>query len=179
MFKSSLRLSVCFFLSFLSLSCAADTAVNNVYQDGITLTITNKIFDKKAHKIQNCPKAQTPCIIDGKIFYGGNGLLPKVEVASLVFSQNGKKVYLDVSSIYDTGVTNSNIKKYISIERWSSSYRIVGYLGAGEDKGDGGDEPYIAHWLVMPNGSVRNHLGDYESLVSLVFKVNKDFNISQ
>ena len=177
MFKSSLRLSVFFALSFLSLSCHADTAVNNVYQDGITLTITNKPFDKKAHKIHNC--SNKPCIIDGKIFYGGNGLLPKEEVASLVFSQKGKKVYLDVSSIYDTGVTNSNIKKYISIERWSSSYRIVGYFGAGEDKGDGGDELYIAHWLVMPNGSVRNHLGDYESLVSLVFKVNKDFNISQ
>ncbi len=89
MHKSILRLSAMFFLFALSLAGNVGATENNFYQDGITLTITNKPFDKKAHKIHNC--SNTPCIIDEKIFYGGNGKLPKMEVESLVFSQNGKK----------------------------------------------------------------------------------------
>lgn len=171
MYKTAIWLSSFYCMYAVSLPCGAAPAVDNVYQDGITLTITNKPFDKKIHKIQNCGK--TPCIIDGKFFYGGDGNIPKTEVESLVFSKNGKTVKLDVSSMYDTGVNNENIKKHISVEPWlgGRSYRVVGYFGDGE-------EPYIVHWLVLPDGSVRNHIGDYESLVSLLFKVKQDFKIT-
>lgn len=168
MCKLTFRSCLVFVLFAMPLLGNADPMMSNTYPDRITLTITNKPFNVKSHKILNCPTK--PCIVDGKIFYGGNGELPKMEVESLVFSKGGKKVYLDVSSIFDTGVTNENIKKHISVEPWSGAYRVVGYFG-------GGDEPYIAHWLVMSDGSVRNHLSDYESLVSLLFKVKKDFNI--
>lgn len=177
MCNSAIRtLAICSML-FIPLSCTAESTTDNVYMDGITLTITNKPFVASAHKVFYCAEKSDyplkPCTIDGKLFYGGNGELPKTEVKSLVFSKNGKKVYLDTSSIFDTGVTNSNIKKHISIEPWSDAYRVVGYFGVNQ-------EPYIVHWLVLPEGgSVRNHLSDYESLVSLLYKVNKDFNIEE
>lgn len=168
-----LRLFVLCGLFVTSMACNAELAIDNLYRDGITLTITNKVFDANAHKIDYCGKA--PCIIDGNFFYGGKGKIPKMEVASLIFSINGKKINLDVSSMYDTGVTNKNIKKYISVEKWGSrSYRVVGYFGGDMDNDI---EPYIVHWLVLPEGSVRNHIGDYESLASLLYKVKQDFKI--
>ena len=177
MVKFLLRSITIINLLLWSMSCNAGSTVGNVYQDGIILTINNNVFDPKKHKIDYCSRKK-PCAIDGKIFYGGRGKIPKTEIKSLVFQKDGRKIYLDTSSMYNSGVTNSNIKKYISIERYHSktSYRIVGYFG-GDIKND--MEPYIAHWLVRPDGSVRNHLSDYESLVSLLFKVNKDFNIQE
>lgn len=176
MVKRILQLSIISSLLVLSLGCNAESAIDNKYQDGITLTITNKPFEPNKHTIQKC--TNSPCIIDGKIFYGGNGNIPKSEVASLVFSQEGKTVNLEVSSMYDSGITNANIKKYITIEPYfgKRSYRIVGYFG-GDMKND--IEPYIVHWLIVKNASVRNHIGDYESLTGLVYKVNEDFNIPQ
>lgn len=177
MYKSIIQISAICSLFVMPLSCSAESATNNAYMDGITLTITNKPFDSSAHKVVFCSERSDdppkPCIIDGKGFYGGNGELPKTEVESLIFSQNGKKIYLDTSSIFDTGVSNSNIKKHISVEPWSGAYRVVAYFGEVQ-------EPYIVHWLVMPKGgAVRNHLSDYESLVSLLYKVNKDFKIEE
>lgn len=169
---------LCGSIVFLTAS-NAESAVDNKYQEGITLTITNKPFDPKAHKIELCSDDGKPCIIDGKIFYGGNGEIPKMEVTSLVFSQHGKEIHLDVSSMYDGGITNSNIKKFISVQPYlvKNSYMIVGYFGDDKKKRI---SPYIAHWLVLsPKGSVRNHLGDYESLTGLVYKVNEDYNIPQ
>lgn len=169
--KSIMRTSILCCIFAMPLSCSAESATNNVYMDGITLTITNKPFEASAHKITNCPAK--PCLIDGKAFYGGNGETPRKELKSLVFSQNGKEIYLNTSSIFDTGVTNQNIKEHISVEPWSGAYRVVAYFGEVQ-------EPYIVQWLVMPEGgSVRNHISDYESLVSLLYKVNKDFNIEE
>lgn len=171
MYKSIIQIAAICSVFVMPLSCSADSAKDNVYMDGITLTITEKPFDASAHKIVNCP--EKPCLIDGKAFYGGNGETPKRELESLIFTQNGKKIHLDTSSIFDTGVTNKNIKKHISVEPWSGAYRVVAYFGEIQ-------EPYIVQWLVMPEGgSVRNHLSDYESLVSLLYKVNNDFKIEE
>ena len=57
-------------LSVLPVAQGVEPPVNNMYEDGITLTITNKPFDTKAHVIKKC--GETVCIIDGKLFYGGN-----------------------------------------------------------------------------------------------------------
>ena len=176
MYKTVMQISIFASLFMFSVTCNANQLENNKYLDGITLTITNKPFDSKTHKIDRCEGS--PCMIDGVIFYGGEGDLPKTEVESLIFSQNGKKIYLDVSAIYDTGVTNKNIKQHISVESWlgPNSYRVVGYFG-GDKKNK--IEPFIALWLVLPNGSVRNYIGYYESLVSLLFKVKQDFKLNK
>ena len=155
----------------------AETGKASSYPDGIKLAITNKIFTTGNHKIDYCGGVK-PCAIDGKLFYGGRGKIPKTQVTSLTFERNGKQFSLDVSSMYNSGVTNDNIHKYISVERYlgKHSYRVVGYFGGDMDKDI---EPYIVHWLVLPDGTVRNHISDYESLASLLFKVNEAFNITQ
>ena len=168
-FKTSIILA----LITVSLSCSADKSISADFTDGIKLTLITKPFDNKAHQVKRCGKRNIPCYIDGKIFYGGRGTLPNQEVVSLEFSRNGKNVNLDVSSIYNTGITQDNIKKRFNIQRYlgKNTYRVIGYFG-NEKK------PYIAHWLVKEDGSIRNHLSDYESLNSLMFEVKKDLKIS-
>jgi len=76
--------------------------------------------------------------------------------------------------MYDVEITKENIKKRFNVQRYlrKTSYRIIGYFGKSDE------EPYIGHWLVINDeSSVRNHLSDYESLVSLLFEVKKDHNM--
>ena len=155
-------------LSISSVAWGGEPPRNNMYEDGITLTITNKPFDTKAHVIKKC--GETVCIIDGKLFYGGNGNMPKNEVARLVFEKQGKKIALDVSSMYDSGVNNANIKQYVTVVSLGDGYEVTGYFGDGEDT-------YICQWLVTLQGSLRSHISSYETLVSLTTKVQKDFNL--
>lgn len=166
--KTSLILS----LVFTSLSCSADKSISGKYDDGITLTLTTKPFAESKHKVKRCGKRNIPCYIDGKIFYGGRGKLPTEEVISLVFEKDGKQQSLDISSIYNTGITKNNIAKRFNVQRYlgKNTYRVIGYFGPVK-------RPYIAHWLVRENGSIRNHLSDFESLNSLMFEVKKDLGI--
>jgi hypothetical protein len=160
-----------FVLSLLtsSLACGGEPLPNNRYEDGITLTITSKPFDPKAHVVKKC--GETVCLIEGKLFYGGNGNMPKEEVTRLVFEQNGKKIFLDVSSMYDTGVNNANIKQHVSVLSLGDGYEVTGYFGDGEDT-------YICQWLVVPGGAIRSHISSYETLVSLTTKVQHDFGLT-
>ena len=98
--------------------------------------------------------------------------IPKEEVVSLAFSRNGKTISLDVSSVYNTGINQENISKRFNVQKYlgKNTYRVIGYFGSEK-------RPYIAHWLVKEDGSIRNHLSDYESLNSLMFEVKKDLGI--
>lgn len=146
--------------------------MNNKYEDGITLTITSKPFDPKAHVIEKC--GETVCVIDGKPVYGAYGKVPKQVVTSLIFKKDSRKVALDVSGMYNPNVNNSNIKKYVKITTWDKdSYWVTGYFSHD----DGDDDMYICHWLIMKNGSIRNYMGDYGALARLTEEVQKDFGI--
>jgi len=170
--KVILRINIFIYLTIATFACSAEISIGAKYIDGITLTVTNKSFDAKAHKIQKCDMDYI-CSIDDRIYYGNGGKIPKQEVSSLVFSQNGKQIYLDVSAMYESGITNKNIKERIKVQSWGSgSYRVITYLGKPKIL-------YIAQWLVWEGYSIRNHFSDYESLASLAFEVNKDFNIIQ
>ena len=165
---------------FLALSISSvvwgGELLNNKYEDGITLTITSKPFDAKAHVIKKCDEAV--CSIDGKFFYGGYGNIPKEEVTRLVFEKKGKKIALDVSSMYDSGVNNVNIKQYVKVVSWGGgAYRVTGYFSVGIGGDGDGDEIYICQWLVSPEGAIRNYIGGYETLVSLTTKVQEDFKL--
>ena len=103
-------------LSISSVVWGGEPPMNNVYEDGITLTITSKPFDAKAHVIKKSDG--TVYAIDGKIIYGGYGNIPKEEVTRLVFEKKGKKIALDVSSMYDSGVNNTNIKQHVTVISW-------------------------------------------------------------
>ncbi len=170
----SFKTSIIFSLLFSSLSCSADKSISADFTDGIKLILTTKPFDGKIHQVKRCGKRAIPCYIDGKIFYGGRGKLPKEEIVSLEFVRKGKRLNLDVSSIYNAEITQDNIKKRFNVQKYlgKNTYRVIGYFGVSKN-------PYVAHWLVKEDGSIRNHLSDYESLNSLMFEVKKDMNISQ
>lgn len=156
----------------VSLSCSADKKIAGDFDNGISLTLITKPFEQSSHKIGTCGKRQKPCSIDGTIFYGGKGKLPTEEVVGLKFKRNGTVVNLDTSSIFNPGIKVTNIKKRFTVQEYlgRNSYRVIGYFGEGKVS-------YIGHWLIVNNSSIRNHLSDYESLVSLLFEVKKDFGI--
>jgi hypothetical protein len=173
-----------------ALGSAGEPLMDNKYEDGVTLTITTKPFDPKAHKITKCKEtlcetekngkpvyymcSETICSIDGKPAYGTYGRIPKQEVASLIFEKNGKKISLDVSAMYNPNVNNTNIRRYIDVMPWhEGSYRVRGYFSHD----DGDDDTYICLWLVTPEGSIRNHISDYGSLVTLTTEAQKDFGL--
>ena len=156
-------------LSISSVVWGGEPPMNNVYEDGVTLTISNKPFDAKAHVIKKSDG--TVYAIDGKIIYGGNGTIPKEEVTRLVFEKQGKKIALDVSSMYDSGVNNANIKQHVKLVSWGGgAYRGTGYFSDGDDT-------YICQWLVLPDSAIRNYIGEYETLVSLTTKVQEDYKL--
>ena len=158
---------------FLALSISSvvwgGELLNNKYEDGITLTITSKPFDAKAHVIKKCDEAV--CSIDGKFFYGGYGNIPKEEVTRLVFEKKGKKIALDVSSMYDPGVTNANIQQHVTAYSWGwGNYTVTGYFSKGKAR-------YVCQWAIVKNSSsARTHISSFEELFSLESKMKKDFN---
>ena len=177
-------------LPISSAAWSGKPATDNVYEDGVTLTITTKPFNPKAHKITYCNEtlcetevngkpvyrmcSETICGIDGKPPYGTYGRIPKQEVTSLIFEKNGKKIALDVSGMYDPKVNNSNIKKYVQIAPWGSdTYQITGYFSHD----DGDDSMYICLWLIMQGkSSIRNYMGGFEALDDLAATAKKDLN---
>lgn len=188
----SSRLLPLFFLG-MSVSVIAtgkEPPPDNKYEDGITLTITSKPFDPKAHRLSKCKEKmlcqsekngqpeyymcnENICSVDGKPLYGANGKIPKQEVTSLIFEKNGKRVALDVSNMYNPNVNNSNIKKYIKVMPGpENSYQVTGYFSHN----DGDDSMYICLWQVSTEGSFRNYMGDFGSLHDLTERVAKDFN---
>ncbi len=171
--KMMFKISIIFAFLFSSISCSAENSISANFTAGIKLKLMTKSFDAKKHKIKKCGKRNIPCYIDGKVFYGGKGKLPKEEVVSLEFVRNGKRLKLNVSSIYNAGITQNNIKNRFNIQKYlgKNTYRVIGYFGPEK-------RPYIAQWLVKENGSIRNHLSDYESLNSLMFEVKKNLKLN-
>ena len=166
---------------------AQEPALDNQFEDGVTLTITTKPFDPKMHKIEKCGGElactaddgslkrceKNVCQIDGRPLYGAYGKMPKQEVTSLIFEKNGKKIALDVSGMYNPNVNNSNIKKYVQLTSWGKdSYEITGYFSHD----DGDDSMYICLWSVWPGGSFRNYMGDFSALIRLADTAKEDFN---
>ena len=175
-------------LSIPSAAWSGKPANDNVYEGGVTLTITSKPFDPKKHKIEKCGGElacmaddgtlkkceESVCVIDGKPLYGAYGRMPKHEVTSLILEKNGKKTALDVSGMYNPSVNNSNIKKYVQIKSWGKdSYEVTGYFSHD----DGDDSMYICLWLIMEGkGSIRNYIGPFEALDDLTERAKRDLN---
>lgn len=193
------------FMSVSSIANGKEPPLDNKYEDGITLTITSKPFNPRLHNIAECKKepslcmfdkagqpgqivlapcAKNICAIDGKPAYGAFGKIPKQQVASLLFEQNGRKVALNVSNMYNPYVNNSNIKKYVQVipgpdnspDNPDNFYRVVGYFSLGDGGRDGHDRMYIGLWTVWHDGSFRNYLGDFGSLHDLAERAARDFN---
>ena len=156
----------------MSPALAKDETVSHTYEGGITLTLTTRPFDPKAHKVTMC--GETVCAIDDMPVYGTYGRMPKEEVVSLVLERNGKKTPLDVTNMYNPNVNNSNIKRYLKVYYFGDdAYQVSGYFSHD----DGDDSMYICLWSIMGEASIRNHLSDYESLSILTTEVRKDFGL--
>lgn len=142
--------------------------IKGSYNDGITLTITVDPFDSKQHAMKKC--GDYICLIDGKLFYGSDGTIPKRVVSRLMFEKKGKQITLDVSSMYNPIVNNDNIKTSISVlPYWGDNYKVTGYFSDGAGA-------YVCQWIVMADGAIRTHISNFEELADLMSKVQKDFN---
>ncbi len=163
MLKILHALVICGLMGY-SLTSAADTLIVE-YPDDITLTVKTENFDKKSHKIKNC--GDYVCLIDGKPFYGSDGNIPKDYLSALIFKHKNKSVELDVSSMYEPGITKENSKQYLSVEHyWGDFYKVTGHFS-------GGAAAYIAQWLINTDGAIRIHLSNFEELLDLSSKIKR------
>lgn len=160
-------------ISLISLTLSMSSAVwggeviKGSYSDGITLTITIDPFDSKSHAMKKC--GDYIYLIDGKPFYGSDGTMPEHVVSRLVFEKKGKQTALDVSSMYDPIINNENMKMSLSVlPYWGDAYKVTGYFSDGAGA-------YVCQWLVMSDGAIRTHISNFEELIDLTSKVQKDF----
>ena len=164
------RTSFILFIFSVSLNVFSEDVLIGTFGD-VKIVIKTKKFDISEHDINYCRNTKIPCLIDTQYYYGGNGSIPKVELSELNVYIEGVPVSLDSTSIYNPGITKNNIKKRFNVQKYLSNntYRVIGYFGNKKNL-------YIGQWLVQRNGSIRNHLGDYESLKSLVFEVDRNIS---
>lgn len=145
--------------------------VKGAYDNGVTLTLTTEPFDAKAHVIKKC--GESICLIDGKPFYGSDGTMPTTVVSRLVFERKGKQVALDVSSMYNPAINSESMKWSFSVESGddsgSSFARITGYFSDGAGA-------YLCQWLVIQDGSIRNHISNSEEFDELNTQINNKYN---
>lgn len=163
-----LKLMLFLALSLPSVIWGAEETIKGSYNDGITLIMTINPFDAKSHTIKKC--GDYICLIDGKPFYGSDGKMPKRVVSRLVFVKKGKRIDLDVSSMYDPSLNAEAMKTHISVlPYWGDAYKVTGYFSDGAGA-------YVCQWLVMSDGAIRTHISNFEELIDLTTKVQKDFN---
>lgn len=143
--------------------------IKGSYEKGVTLALTVDVFDAKSHIIKKC--GDYVCLIDGKPFYGTDGKIPTHVVSSLIYEKQGKRIALDVSSMYDPIVSSESMK-------WAFSVNSGDYIGGGNSSTitgyfSDGAGAYVCQWRVALDGAIRNHISNYEELSELFSQVDK------
>lgn len=165
--RELMRFLVIFLSLMMSSAVWGGEVIKGSYSDGVTLTITIDPFDSKLHTVKKC--GDYICLIDGKPFYGSDGAMPEHVVSHLVFEKKGKQIVLDVSSMYDPIINNENMKMSLSVQPyWGDAYKVTGYFSDGAGA-------YVCQWLVMSDGAIRTHISNFEELIDLTSKAQKDF----
>ena len=150
------------FVTILTASfCNAETdqTIEQTYAKGIKISIETKVFDVKKHKISKC--ADRVCSIDGQLFFGITNSIPKQTLSRMVFELKGQKTLLDVSAMFDPGISQDNIQQRVFVKPyWGPFYLVTAKFAQKEDA-------YIAEWIVSIHGSTRVHLSRMTSLDKL------------
>jgi len=134
---------------------AEEKYVKNIKNVGI-LNIYVEPFNLKSHKISPC--GDYICAIDGSPFFGTDGKIPTKTLSKLTFLVNNTLINLDVSAMYEPGITNDNLNERISVQHyWGDFYKIIGKFSDGSGS-------YVSQWLVSKHGAIRTNISDIELL---------------
>lgn len=149
-------------LLFWLTSCGvnAEEMSSQLSVDGVgKLSIHTEKFDPGAHDIKKC--GDYVCIIDKEIVFGADGNIPKYHIQKITFSTEKFTTILDVSGMYEPGITDENIDSNLSIVHyWGDFYKVQGMFSDGSGT-------YVAQWIVTKNVSTRTHISDLESFSDL------------
>jgi len=152
-------------LVFLVLNVTTPFAWTQSIDLGYGMTITGKVvpFDSTVRTITRCNvfdwEFQPVCLIDGKPFFGQDldSALPRMELASLSVSTDGKEVALDISGMFNPNgyaELRSDQFKVVQADGFNA-FEIIGLFSDGAGT-------YVAVWKVMAGGSIRTLISGSE-----------------
>lgn len=148
----------------IAISSIGHAKTSEIFIDGIgSLKVYIETFSPEKHTLEKC--GDYVCLIDGAPFFGSDGKIPSEKMVKLEFLHKEYTISLDVSSMYDPNVNDSNIKFRLSADHyWGPFYKIFGRFSDGSGT-------YIVEWIVTEGGSIRTHISDFEGVHMLFKKV--------
>ncbi|RDH85974.1 MAG: hypothetical protein DIZ80_00430 [endosymbiont of Galathealinum brachiosum] len=155
-------------ISLISLgtSCTASEKVSSMtVKDVGSLHFIASTFKTDEHKLKFC--GDYLCVIDGHLFFGSDGKKPAIITKRFYFKINGHDIDLNITGMFEPGVTSENISQRISVEHyWGDFYKVAGRFSDGAGS-------YIAQWIVSKDGSIRTHLSDMETALDIQGMINR------
>ena len=149
-------------ISLISLgsSCTAgEKTASLTVKDVGSLHFITATFKADEHKLKFC--GDYLCVIDDTLFFGSDGKKPNTITKRFFFKINGNNIDLNITGMFEPGVTPENISQRINVEPyWGDFYKVAGRFSDGAGS-------YIAQWIVSKDGAIRTHLSDMETALDI------------
>ena len=125
------------------------------------LYLFSSIFDTIEHKVKRCKIVDWSgiCLIDGKPIFGTDWDLPISQLDSAYIDNNGIKIKLDVSCMFNPWFGEKPEKNNFTIEDCEAGFFLNGYFS-------GSAGSYVAQWKIIDNVSIRTIIASDEELIN-------------
>lgn len=120
-------------ISLISLgtSCTAgEKTASLTVKDVGSLHFITATFKADEHKLKFC--GDYLCVIDDTLFFGSDGKKPNTITKRFFFKINGNNIDLNITGMFEPGVTPENISQRINVEPyWGDFYKVAGRFSDG------------------------------------------------
>ena len=154
---------------FLSMRAEADNTASFVLPSGVAVRIVEAPFQRSKFKIEGCTRNDAPCLINGRIAFGGfQGELPKTYVRSIVVTFDGQSYDLDTSAMYNAW--GSRPLEHPGVIRYFGGKCF--YKGNCQFRGVFADGAlsFAAEWRIVNGRQIRTVLTGSDDVVHLFMK---------
>jgi len=143
----------------LSVAAHTETQTTFVFSPNLSLHLHASAFDATKHQVRRCKVLdwEGVCLIDGRPVIGTDWEVPKSVLDHLELEVDGRRVPLDVSSLYNPWV-GSPSQKFFCVSSVEGGWVVRGLFSDGA----GG---YGAEWLVIDGSSLRTRISMDESFM--------------
>lgn len=160
-----------FLLAISSVPAFADSEASFTLPSGVTVKITEALFEKGVFKVSGCTDTSPGCVINGHVPMGVAFGLPKTYVRQLSISYQGRSYPLDASDMYDAWgkrpLERKGVVRYFGgrcFDQKNCQFRGLFSDGAGS---------FVAEWRIVDGMPVRTVLSGSDDIVRL-FTTNID-----
>ncbi len=155
-------------LTVSSAPAFADSEASFTLPSGVTVKITEAIFDKSIFKLSGCTDTSPGCVINGHVPMGVASSSPKTYVKKILISYQNRSYSLDVSDMYDAWgqrpLEREGVVRYFGGKCFDS--KNCQFRGLFSD----GAASFVAEWRVVDGLPVRTVLSSSDDIVHLFTK---------